>query len=255
MNGSFLKSEVVELYDGADIQWWDPTGGDDRAKYVYREGESTLAFFGREYAGVEESTGAPIWYSNNDNADTQLNGRNIVYSYEDADEVILGDATPLVYGGLNTDLSWKGLSLNLNFIYKIGGLLYDGAEKDIADDGYYWNRIRGQRYFENLWTHSNHSGTEPLIRGIDLEDAMVKSSRHLYDASFLRLKNVTLSYNLPKSVVSHIGLSGARVYFTGGNLLTFSKYKIADPEVNTYGTRGWETPIGKTYTFGLEFSF
>lgn len=255
VNGSFLKSKVVELYDGADIQWWDPTGGDDRAKYVYREGESTLAFFGREYAGVEEATGAPIWYSNNDNADTQLNGRNIVYSYEDADEVILGDATPLVYGGLNTDLTWKGLSLSLNFNYKIGGLLYDGAEKDIADDGYYWNRIRGQRYFENLWTHSNHSGTEPLIRGIDLEDAMVKSSRHLYDASFLRLKNITLSYNFPKSVVSHIGLNGARVYFTGGNLLTFSKYKIADPEVNTYGTRGWETPIGKTYTFGLEFSF
>ena len=45
------------------------------------------------------------------------------------------------------------------------------------------------------------------------------------------------------------------MYFTGGNLLTFAAYKEADPEVNQFGTRGWETPIGKTYTFGLEFTF
>jgi TonB-linked outer membrane protein, SusC/RagA family/TonB-dependent outer membrane receptor, SusC/RagA subfamily, signature region len=255
MNGSFLKSKVVELYGGEDIIWWDPTGDDDRAKFIYREGESTLAFYGREWAGVEYETGAPMWYSNNDEADRTLNGRNVVYDYTDADEVIIGDATPIVYGGINTDVNWKGLSLALNFNYKVGGDLYDGAEKDIADDGYYWNRIRGQRYFENLWTPSNPTGTEPLIRGTDLEDAMVKGSRHIYDATFLRLKNVTLSYNLPKSILTPIHLSGARVYFTGGNLLTFSKYKLTDPEVNTYGTRGWETPIGKTYTFGVEFSF
>jgi len=255
INGSFLSSKVMELYDGADIIWWDPTGDDDRAKFIYREGESTLAFYGREWAGVETSTGAPLWFSNNDKADTQLNGRNVVYDYTDADEVIIGDATPIVYGGINTDVAWKGLSVAFNFNYKIGGLLYDGAEKDIADDGYYWNRIRGQRYFENLWTPTNTSGTEPLIRGTDLEDAMVKSSRHLYDASFLRLKNLTVSYNFPAALLKNIKLSNARVYFTGGNLLTFSKYKLTDPEVNTYGTRGWETPVGKTYTFGVEFSF
>ena len=255
INGSFLKSKVVELYGGEDIIWYDPTGDDDRAKFIYREGESTLAFYGREWAGVETETGAPLWYSNNSKADRTLNGRNVVYDYSDADEVIIGDATPIVYGGINTDVSWKGLSLSLNFNYKIGGDLYDGAEKDIADDGYYWNRIRGQQYFENLWTPSNTSGTEPLIRGTDLEDAMVKSSRHIYDATFLRLKSLTLSYTLPKKVLNPIHLSNARVYFTGGNLLTFSKYTLTDPEVNTYGTRGWETPIGKTYTFGIEFSF
>ncbi|MBR5099827.1 MAG: TonB-dependent receptor [Bacteroidales bacterium] len=255
INGSFLKSKVTELYGGQDIIWWDPTGDDDRAKFIYREGESTLAFYGREWAGVETSTGANLWYSNNDNKDITLNGRNVVYDLTDADEVIIGDANPFVFGGLNTDVAWKGLSLALNFNYKIGGQLANGAWRDVADDGYYWNRIRSQAYFENMWTESNTSGTQPKLRGTDLEDAMQRSSRHLHDATFLRLKNVTLSYTFPSVLTKKISVNNLRVYFTGGNLLTFAKYKDADPEVNQYGTRGWETPIGKTYTFGLEFSF
>ena len=255
VNGSFLKSKVTELYGGQDIIWWDPTGDDDRAKFIYREGESTLAFYGREWAGVEASTGANLWYSNNENKDITVNGRNVVYDLTDADEVIIGDANPFVFGGLNTDVSWKGLSLALNFNYKIGGQLANGAWRDVADDGYYWNRIRAQEYFQNMWTETNTSGTEPKLRGTDLEDAMQRSSRHLHDASFIRLKNVTLSYSFPSVLTKKISLNNLRVYFTGGNLLTFAKYKEADPEVNQYGTRGWETPIGKTYTFGIEFSF
>lgn len=255
VNGSFLKSKVTELYGGQDIIWWDPTGDDDRAKFIYREGESTLAFYGREWAGVEASTGANLWYSNNENKDITVNGRNVVYDLTDADEVIIGDANPFVFGGLNTDVSWKGLSLALNFNYKIGGQLANGAWRDVADDGYYWNRIRAQEYFQNMWTETNTSGTEPKLRGTDLEDAMQRSSRHLHDASFIRLKNVTLSYSFPSVLTKKISLNNLRVYFTGGNLLTLAKYKEADPEVNQYGTRGWETPIGKTYTFGIEFSF
>ncbi|MBO4536920.1 MAG: TonB-dependent receptor [Bacteroidales bacterium] len=255
INGSFLKSKVTELYGGQDIIWWDPTGDDDRAKFIYREGESTLAFYGREWAGVEATTGANLWYSNNENKDITLNGRNVVYDLTDADEVIIGDANPFLFGGLNTDVAWKGLSLALNFSYKIGGQLANGAWRDVADDGYYWNRIRAQAYFENMWTEYNTAGTQPKLRGTDLEDAMQRSSRHLHDATFLRLKNVTLSYNFPTALTKKISVNNLRVYFTGGNLLTFAKYKDADPEVNQYGTRGWETPIGKNYTFGLEFSF
>jgi TonB-linked SusC/RagA family outer membrane protein len=255
LNATFLKSKVVELYNGEDIIWYDPTGSDSRAKFIYREGESTLAFYGFEWAGVEKATGLNIWYSNNDNADIQLNGRNVVYNFSDADEIVIGDATPFAYGGINTDLEWRGLTFGLNFIYKLGGHLYDGAWKDMADDGYYWNRIRGQLYFENMWTDYNTDGTEPKILGTDPTDSMQKSSRHLHDATFLRLKSINLGYRLPNKWISKVGLSSARVYFNGGNLLTFSKYKIADPEVNHYGTRGWETPIGKTYTFGLEISF
>ncbi len=152
-------------------------------------------------------------------------------------------------------MQYKGLNLALNFNYKLGGDLYDGAEKDVADDGYYWERIRSQYAYDDMWTVEDPSGSLPRVSGNDLTDAIQKSSRHIYDASFLRLKNITLSYNLPISVLSNVGVDNARVYVSGSNLLTFSKYKNADPEVNSIATRGWETPYGKTYTFGIEIGF
>ncbi len=262
VNASFVKSKVTKLYkiDGKaqDRIWFDPTGGDTRSQFIYREGESTLSFYGYEWGGVDPKNGKNVWYKNGavvDALDFDYNGRKATYSYSKAGQVILGDANPDVYGGINTDLEYKGITLALNFNYKIGGKLYDGAFKDVADDGYYWERIRAQEYYENMWTPDNKEGNLPKLDGNDLTDPMQYSSRQMHDASFLRLKNVTLGYNLPKPLLSKIGVSNTRVYFNGSNLLTFSKYKIADPEVNQYGTRGWETPFGKTYTFGIEFSF
>lgn len=256
-NASFIKSKVVKLYDGQNINWYDPTGGDVRALFIYQEGKPTLSLYGYEWAGTDPSNGKNVWYMNDDKstADFQYNGRGATYDFKKAKQGIIGNAMPDVFGGLNTDLTYKGFTLGLNFIYKIGGDLYDGAFKDAGDDGYYWERIRAQYYYDNMWTPSNTTGSLPKLDGNDLTDAMQYSTRQMYDASFMRLKNITLAYSLPKALINKAGVSSARVYFNGSNLLTFSKYKIADPEVNQYGTRGWETPYGKTYTFGIEFSF
>jgi hypothetical protein len=156
---------------------------------------------------------------------------------------------------LNTDVTYKNFTLGFNFIYKIGGDMYDGAYKDVSDDGYYFERIREKSVYTNMWTPENTAGTSPLIRGIDLTDPMQHSTRQMHGADFLRLKNINLSYNLPTNVIRKIGLSSARVFFNGTNLFTTSTYKIADPEVNQYGTRGWETPLGKIYTFGIDVNF
>lgn len=256
MNASFIKSKVVKLNDGEDIQWNDPTGGDARAQFIYREGQPTLSLYGYEWAGTDPSNGKNVWYVNNTTGgDFKYNGRDASYSYTKASNVIIGNATPDVFGGLRTDVTYKGITLGLNFIYKIGGDLYDGAFKDVADDGYYWERIRAQYYYDNMWTPTNTTGKLPKLDGNDLTDPMQYSTRQMHDASFVRLKDITLGYSLPKNLLSKVGASNARIYFNGSNLLTFSKYKIADPEVNQYGTRGWETPFGKTYTFGIELSF
>lgn len=262
INGAFIKSKVTKLYKnvgeemGQDIIWNDPTGGDARTRFIYREGESTLAYYGLEWAGVDKTNGKNVWFINDGtDGDFLFDGRGATYTYTKASRTIIGNAHPNFYGGLNSDVEYKGVSLGLNFIYKVGGKLYDAASRDVADDGYYWERIHSQYFVDETWTDLDPSGNLPKVSGQDLEDVNQVSSRHLYDASFLRLKNVTLSYRIPTHVLTKAGISNARVYFNGSNLLTFSKYKHADPEVNQYGTRGWETPIGKTYTFGLEFSF
>ncbi|WP_316766166.1 TonB-dependent receptor [Pedobacter frigiditerrae] len=258
VNASFIKSKITKLSDGKDIIWTDPTGGDARAQYIYREGQPTYSFYGYEWAGVNPSDGKNVWYKNGattQSSDFVYNGRPATYVFGNASQVILGDASPKVYGGLNTDVEYKGITLALNFTYKIGGKIYDGAFKDVADDGYYWERIRAQEYYDNMWSPQNTSGSLPQLSGLDLTDAIQYSSRQMYDATFVRLKNITLAYKLPAKLINKLRASNARVYFNGSNLLTLSKYKNADPEVNSYGTRGWETPFGKTYTFGLEFSF
>jgi len=260
VNAATLSSKVIKLNGGPkeEIIWNDPTGGDARTRFIYKEGESTLAFYGLEWAGTDQTNGKNVWYMNDDNnpdGDFLFNGRGATYTYTKAQRVIIGDGTPKLTGGINSNLDYKNFNLGFNFFYKIGGQLYDAANRDVADDGYYWERIHSQDFVDNTWNPNTQSGYYPVITGRDLEDVNQISSRHLNDASFLRLKNISLSYNIPTNMLNSLKISNARVFFNGSNLLTFSKFKLADPEVNQYSSRGWETPIAKTYTFGIDFSF
>jgi len=256
VNTSLIKSKVVELYDGNDIIWSDPTGGDARVQFIYREGQPVYSFYVQEWGGVDAANGKPIWYTNdNTNGDFLHNGRGATNSLSKAQQVLLGSPIPKAFGGINTDVEYKGINLGFNFIYKLGGKLFDAGSRDVAEDGYYWERTRSYYGYQEAWTEANPNSILPKISGNDPEDGIARSSRHLHNATFLRLKNVNLAYNIPSAIVSKIRISGARVFFNGTNLLTFSKFKWADPEVNNYGSRGWETPFGKTYTFGLEVNF
>jgi TonB-linked SusC/RagA family outer membrane protein len=254
ITAAIAKSEVTKLYGGSDIIWNEPM--DSRARYIYREGASPLSFYGLEWAGVERESGKNIWFLNNDKpGDLTVDGRAATYDYTEADEIIIGTADPKLFGGINSTFSWKGLSLDLNFIYKIGGYTYDAPGRDVTDDGYYWERTRSLDEYENRWTPANKDAKYPMMNAIDMEDVNQKSSRHLHSGSFLRLKNLTLAYTLPKSIAGKVGASGLRVYFAGANLLTFAAYGVYDPEVGADGSKGWEMPLGKTYSFGLELSF
>ncbi|MCA5006563.1 SusC/RagA family TonB-linked outer membrane protein [Sphingobacterium bovistauri] len=258
INAASLSSKVIRLNGGPEeeIIWNDPTGGDARSRYIYKEGQSTLAFYGIEWAGTDQTNGKNVWYINDGTAgDFEFNGRGATYTYTKAQRVIIGNGIPKFTGGINSNLEYKDFSLGLNFVYKIGGDLYDAANRDVADDGYYWERLHSQDFVDNTWTPEKGSGYYPMLSGRDLEDVNQISSRHLNDADFLRLKNISLSYTIPNSILKSAKISNARLFFNGSNLLTFSKFKLADPEVNQYSTRGWETPIAKTYTFGIDFSF
>lgn len=258
ITASHVKSTVTKLYGGQNIIWFEPTGGDSRIKFMYQEGQSTLAIYGREWAGVDRETGKNVWFMNNNNTTTQpttVNGRPATFRYQDASEKILGDVHPTLFGGLNTEVKWKGITLSASFNYKIGGYTYDAVSKDVAEDGYYWERIMSKDQYENRWTPENKDAKYPQRVAVDFADAQQKSSRFMNPADFMRLKSLTIGYDIPKHITSKVKISNARVYFNGQNLWTLAAYNVYDPEVNEYGSRGWETPIGKTYTFGVEFSF
>ncbi len=256
ITASHTSSTVTKLYGGQNIIWWEPTGGDSRTKFIYKEGESTLAIYGKEWAGVEDETGKNLWFLNNDETpDLMVDGRPATYDHNKVDEIILGDVHPTLFGGINTNLDWKGLSVGLGFIYKIGGNTYDAFSRDVAEDGYYWERIMSQEQYDNRWTPENKTASLPMRVAVDLTDALQRSSRHMHPADYIRLKSVNVGYTIPKNIVSKLAISNARVYFTGMNLWTWAKHDTYDPEVNEYGSKGWEIPIGKTYTFGIELTF
>ncbi|MBR4089217.1 MAG: TonB-dependent receptor, partial [Bacteroidales bacterium] len=112
LTASLIKSKVVELYDGEDINWYDPTGTDSRVDYIYREGEAVLSVYGYEWAGVNPDNGLNMWYVNNPEKEASLlasgdafahykDGRTVVEgdTYSECDKVILGDLQPKIYGG------------------------------------------------------------------------------------------------------------------------------------------------------------
>jgi TonB-linked SusC/RagA family outer membrane protein len=257
VSASFIKTKITKLYGGANIIYVPGYESGDYVRYIYKEGYSNLTLYGREWAGVDQTNGKNVWYTNNDKNDPSITGfkKNVSYNLTDADQIPLADMNPKAYGGINTSVSWKNITLGLNFIYKIGGHVYDQMSRDVNDDGYYWERIMAADTYDGRWTYYNQSGRYPLRVDNDLEDAMGSSSRHLNPADFLRLRTVSLSYSIPQMLVKKVGVNNARIYFNGTNLLTFSKFKLYDPEVPYYAMRGWELPIGKTFTFGIDLGF
>jgi hypothetical protein len=217
-----------------------------------------LAVYGKEWAGVDRETGKNVWYMNNDNTTSQpttVNGRPATFRHQDASEKILGDIHPKLFGGFNTNFTWKGINIGMNFTYRIGGYTYNAAGRDINEDGYYWERIMSKDTYDNRWTPENKDAKYPMRIAIDLTDALQRGSRWMEKADYVRLKSLNIGYTIPKDIVNKLNISNARVFFNGQNLWTLAANKLYDPEVNEYGSRGWETPIGKTYTFGIELTF
>ncbi|MDR0419964.1 MAG: TonB-dependent receptor, partial [Prevotellaceae bacterium] len=256
INGATLRSRVTKLYEGADIIWYDPTGDDNQARFIYREGKSPKSFYGREWAGVDPDNGEPMWYTNNTTTTPYktVNGRPVTNLYDQASDIITGCADPKLFGGINSDISWKGFSVYLNFSYSLGGDVYNAFERYVNDDGYFTTRTRTEKAMD-YWKKPGDITQAPRL-GLDENTKAFKShqSRWLYKNNYIRLKNITISYNLPKNIVEKVKLTNCRVYFSGMNLLTFASQNYFDPEVSVYGVKSWEMPIGKTFTFGIELN-
>ena len=102
--------------------------------------------------------------------------------------------------------------------------------------------------------HLNHRRSDRTDSILQSDGRMGVSTRIQNDAVHI-MKNLSLAYTLPKAMTRKAFIENARLFFTASNLWTIAKYKEADPEVSEYGTRGWETPIGKTFVVGVELKF
>ncbi len=220
-----------------------------------QNGSNIYSWFMREWYGVDPATGAPQWVGADGNPTSV---------YNDAPEKILGTAMPSLYGGLHNSLTWKWLTLDFNFSFSYGNKIYNYVRTYMDADGL--ESVHNQISLDNglgwsRWQQEGDKATHPKLstRSTNSNSA---SSRYLEDASYLRLRNVTLSFNLPQKWLNAMKMSSARIYVSGDNLFTLSKFSGMDPEINLDITSSAvpgiyrEThPVGRVYTLGLDFSF
>lgn len=266
LNISINRNKVTNLNTDEDIPIW---GG-----AILRKGQPVGTFYGYKFLGIFQSDkdaqsspvlvgqepGSPNPASRARAGDRQyldVTGDGVV---NEQDRMILGSAQPKFTWGINNDFSYKGFELTF-FIQGSQGnkeanmnalsLLNFTGENNVYRPGAL-----------NRWTPDHHSTKYPRALASGSLDVGVFSSAILEDASYARLKNVTLAYRFPAQLMTRLKMSSLRVYVSGTNLATLTKYTGFDPEANTYGQNtaivGFDDggyPQAKTIIFGVNIGF
>jgi len=235
-NWSMNKNKTLKLYEGIEYV--------DQGRKRIREGEDMNQFWLVRFAGVNPANGAETWYDSDGNQvfqrdpDTQrVNG--------------IGAATPKWQAGLTNYLSAYGFDLSVFFFFNYGNMIFDNIAYQYQHDGSKSN-TNELTSMMNRWQKPGDVSPNPKRHlGANTE----VSTRFLYDGSYVRLRNITLGYHLPKKFVESIYLSNLRIFAQGHNLLTFTNYPGQDPEFNYNGENFYQYPAAKAILAGIEIKF
>jgi hypothetical protein len=178
-------------------------------------------------------------------------GRMVTSKYSDSERVRLGSALPDFYGGISNSLSYRNFDLNFYFYYSLGSQVYNYDYAINMHDGTSLGYNLSTDAL-NAWTPNNKFTDVPKYVANNQSNSSQLSSRYLEDASYLRLKNVSLSYNIPSNIAKKMRMKTMRVYVTGENLWTLTNYKGFDPEVGINGVTSSSIPGVKVISFGLK---
>jgi TonB-dependent starch-binding outer membrane protein SusC len=226
------------------------------------EGQPIGVFFTPEYAGVDPKNGDALWYRNSKKADGTIDRSTVSNDdYNLAERVVVGNPSPKFIGGITNTFSYKGIDLSIFFNGVYGNKInfYGVGQYSSANGIYEDNQTKDQL---NAWRSDNTNTDIPEARYL-ISNGNQPSSRYIYDGSYLRLRTLSIGYNLPKSVISKMRLEKLRVYLSGQNLATFTKYKGWDPEVNSdsfttnfaQGNDFYTPPMPRVLLFGINVGF
>ena len=277
-NISIIRNELRALESGANYKT-TRSGFDSnftQDDYIAIVGSSLGAIYGYEFDGIYQSCDFYITPDHkyilkegitNNTRYTDAGGlRPGVVKYKDqngdgiittADRTVIGNAIPKWYGGITNTFAWKGIDFSFMFQFNYGNDIYNATRLYATQSG------NGRRNMlaevADRWTETNASNLVPSTKGYVTNDVY---SRFVENGSFLRLKNVTLGYTLPKKWTQKAYIKRMRVYATGQNLFCISGYSGYDPEVSTAGNNpmtpglDWGAyPKSRVFTFGIDLQF
>lgn len=236
VNFAANRSKVLELAPGQDFIGTS-------LRYVV--GEQLYTYWLYDYAGVNPQNGNALW-RNEEGLLTE--------NYNDARRINAGSPEPLWTGGFNTELSWKGLSLGIQLEARYGNKVLNQDRSLFESDGYYGDQNIWKGAL-NYWKQPGDMNVLPKPVYNNSSNSMALSTRYLEDGSYLRIKDITLAYNLPSKWTKKALMSGVRIYASALNLYTFHNMNYWDPEHGTTGATVISYPMTRSMIVGVDITF
>ena len=231
------KSKILELAG-------DEMMGTGLARYFV--GERLLTFYLKDYYGVNPVNGEPLWRNE---------AGEITNNYNEAAYVKCGSPEPTLTGGFNTTFNWKDLSLTVVTEFKAGNKIYIQENRYLQSDGNQMAMNQSKSAL-NYWKKPGDTGCNPKpIAGNTNNGYTYYNSRFIEKGDYLRIKDVTLSYQLPHNLLTKIGINAAKVYASGLNVYTFHDVNFWDPERGVGGMGAGIYPVCKSFVLGLDVTF
>lgn len=263
-NIATVKNEVLSLGNGEPIAGGYYYGGNATRT---EEGEPIGYFYGYKTDGVfqsqQEIDSAPV-QEGSSNEDLKpgdlkfvdVNGDGVV---NDEDKTYLGSPIPKFTYGFNLGVTYGAFDLSAFVQGSQGNKIFNAMKTHL----YNFDETNKSTDMLNSWTPSNTNTDMPRLNGNDKNNTNRTSDRFVEDGSYARLKNITLGYTLPKSLIQKAGIASLRFYVSGQNLVTITNYSGADPEIGqnsttNYLSRGVDIgtyPQAQTYVFGVKLGF
>ncbi len=244
LNFTHIKNEVTNLAG---------TGPYITETSILKEGVSMYAVYGFQAIGLfrtqQELDTYPRFNNKTTLGSVKYKDQNDDGIINDMDKIVIGPSIPKYTFGANVDLGYKGVFMNFflqgaggNYIMPRGGIF----------DGPYWGSFITTDWLDR-WSPSNPDGTFPSVYYQGSSANLQPSTFVAQNASYLRLKNLQLGYDLPQKFMGKVKISKARVYISGTNLATFTKAKYIDPELAS--GRFDSYPQTKMYSIGTDITF
>lgn len=267
-NIGFNKNTVLSIPNGEDII---QTVGSNSARQILREGEPLYSWYMPKWLGVDPNNGDPQWEHLVKDDDGNIIKREPTNVFDpDVDSQIVGVASPLFSGGLANTFTYStpsmgSFSLSINLNYVVGNKIFNYTRVSMDTDGHYTDYNQMSHDNGLGWTRWQQPGDiathpKPVVGGNHNSDGV--SSRYLEDGSFLRIKNVTLSYNFPQTLCKKLHVQDASVFLTGDNLYTLTAFSGMDPEVRLESTMyelagmySMNYPVGRVVSLGVNVKF
>lgn len=266
INLGINQNRVLELPDHQDM----PIQKSDVTQMII-EGRDIYSWYMPKWAGVDVETGGPLWEHLEYDENGNVTDITYVDTYSDATPQIVGSASPWLTGGLNTSLRWKNFTLSATGSFVVGNKIFNRTrmaimDTDGAQPGYNLmsldNGLGWIRWKDGDPDGTNWKATHPQALNGGNSNAHMYSSRYLEDGSFFRVRNITLSYDLPQNIISKCKMSGARVYLSADNIFTLTRFSGMDPEVglemDTYSLAGLYSdnyPVPMSVVMGVDIKF